>query len=145
MRNGSCRFRDKDPRSELLPKKRLLLRRPSPSKLSFIKLNFSLAILLSRFKNRLGNGTISAAATDVPGKPVGDLLPRGPRIFHEQGFCRLDLPGCAITTLRADVTNERLLQRIQLITPRYSLDGQNRLPMSLKSQVVTRTHRATVD
>src|SRR5262245_18862797 len=87
--------------------------------------NFLAAILLGRFKNRLGNGAISSAATDVPGEPLGDLLPRGPQVFREQGFRRHDLPGRTIATLSADVANECLLQRIQFITLRYSFDGQH--------------------
>src|SRR5262245_61849666 len=88
-------------------------------------ITFSLAIFFGRFKNRLGDGTIGSAATDVPCEPFGDLLPRGPQVFHEQGFRRHDLPGRTIATLSADVANECLLQWIQFITLRYSFDGQH--------------------
>src|SRR5262245_24777904 len=44
---------------------------------------FSLAIFRGRFENGLGDCTISAAATDIPGEPFSDLLSCGSGIFHE--------------------------------------------------------------
>ena len=43
---------------------------------------FTFAIFIRCFENRLGDRAVSAATTDVPGEPFGDLLARGPGIFH---------------------------------------------------------------
>src|SRR5206468_11968347 len=84
-----------------------------------------LSILLRAFENRFGDGAIGAATADVAAHPVGNLLARGIRIFHQKCLCGHNLPRRAVTALSPDVADESLLQRIQLIAVRHSLDGEH--------------------
>ena len=102
-------------------------------------------MLLSGFKDGLRDGAVSAAAANVSAEPFGDLLAGGMGIFSEQRLRRHDLPWRAVTALRSDVADERLLERIQLVVSGHALDGQHGFFVRLEGQITTRADRPAID
>src|SRR5581483_3568109 len=106
---------------------------------SFTLLSFSRA---AGFENGLCDRAIGAAAADGACEPFGDLLARRMGIFHEQTLRRHNLPRRAVAALRADVADERLLKRIELLAVRDALNRQNAFSVGLEGQIVARADRS---
>ena len=105
----------------------------------------AMRFFLGCLKNRLGDGSIGAAAADVAAQPLGDLRARGLGIFNQQRLGRHDLARRAVTALRADIADERLLQRFEFAVLSDTFDGQYGFFIGFKGQQIARAHRAIVD
>ena len=105
----------------------------------------AMRFFLGCFKNRLGDGAIGATAADVTAQPLGDLHARGLWIFNQQRLGRHDLARRAVTALRADIADERLLQRFEFAVLSDTFDGQYVFFIGFKGQKIARAHRAIVD
>ena len=100
---------------------------------------------MSRLEDGLRDRAVGAAAADVAAQPFGNLVAVRIGIVTQERLGGHDLSRRAVTALRADVADERFLERIQAFVLRYAFDGKDRLFMCFERQVIAGAYRPAID
>src|SRR6267154_2630881 len=94
--------------------------------------------------DRLVDLEVAGTAAEVSGECVLDLVSRRFRIGGEQRFSGQEEGGRAVATLRGAQVGERLLEWMELATPRHAFDGAHGLSRAGQTQHETREHRRSI-
>jgi hypothetical protein len=109
------------------------------SRLSFWRLQ-----RITGLHNRLYDGGIAGATTDIPGDGLPDLVSARMGRFLQQGVGGHEQARGAETALQGMVLLKRLLQRMQRVALRQALDGHQLSAIGLHGEHETGTHGGTV-